>query len=348
MRTNPFTLDFGAKPNLFIPRIEEQNRIINTFTAETPSTHIYLLIGARGTGKTVLMTSIAHELKEDHGWLHVDLSMGGDMLNLLATCLYQNKKGGSPKVDFDISVKGVGVSVSKNEKYSDVYADLDVMLRSITEKNQRLIVTLDEAANTADIRNIMMYFQHCIREQYNFFILATGLYKNIRSLQNNKTMTFLKRVPKIVLKPLNLLRIAQKYSEVFDIDRDSALNIARKTDGYSYGFQILGYTIFDAGKNEADDSVLIEYEANLEDCSYEKIWEELSDEERRVVTAIAKADSDVSVKKLRDDLDMDSNAFSTYKNTLEKSGILSDNSAYGKTGFCLPYFREFVLRLSGE
>lgn len=46
---NPFSLDFGTEPNLYIPRTEEQNKIINTFNSEIPSTHMYLLLGARGS-----------------------------------------------------------------------------------------------------------------------------------------------------------------------------------------------------------------------------------------------------------------------------------------------------------
>ena len=56
---NPFSLDFGAEPLLYIPRTEEQNKILSTFTSETPSNHIFLILGARGSGKTVLMTNIS-------------------------------------------------------------------------------------------------------------------------------------------------------------------------------------------------------------------------------------------------------------------------------------------------
>ena len=81
MQHNPFSLDFGAEPNLFIPRKSEQNKIINTFSDERPSTHMFLLTGARGSGKTVLMTSISHILRDEKNWMHIDLNSESDMLN---------------------------------------------------------------------------------------------------------------------------------------------------------------------------------------------------------------------------------------------------------------------------
>ena len=54
---NPFSLDFGAKPTLYISRSAEEEKILKTFLSDVPSSHIFLIIGARGMGKTVLMTS---------------------------------------------------------------------------------------------------------------------------------------------------------------------------------------------------------------------------------------------------------------------------------------------------
>ena len=50
----------------------------------------------------------------------------------------------------------------------------------------------------------------------------TGLYKNIRALQNDRSQTFLKRAPRIVLGALNMVRISQKYKEVFSLSDEEA------------------------------------------------------------------------------------------------------------------------------
>ena len=56
---NPFTLSFGKKPLQYISRISQTNQILETFRSDVPSTQIFMITGVRGSGKTVMMTSIA-------------------------------------------------------------------------------------------------------------------------------------------------------------------------------------------------------------------------------------------------------------------------------------------------
>ena len=339
---NPFNLDFGAEPNLYIPRDAERGKVLDAFKSEMPTSHIFLLLGARGTGKTVLMTSISHELRQDKDWIHVDLNVESNMLETLAAGLYENTKKKLPKVKLSLSVKGISVTMEKDEKYSNVQNDIDSMLKLLAKHNLKLLVTVDEANNSQKVRELTTYFQHAIREKLPIFMIMTGLYKNVRSLQNNRSQTFLRRAPKINLGELNLTRIARQYETAFGIDHERAYNMAMLTKGYSYGFQILGYLTCDAGKNYPDDDVLFEYRLNLSECSYDKIWEELSENERAIARAIARSDNSIAIKEIREMVDMDSNNFSTYKDTLEKSGILSKGAAYGRVEFALPYFKEYA------
>ena len=65
---DPFTLSFGKKPLQYISRISQTNQILDTFRSGVPSTQIFMITGVRGSGKTVMMTSIASELKKTiHG-----------------------------------------------------------------------------------------------------------------------------------------------------------------------------------------------------------------------------------------------------------------------------------------
>ncbi|MBR6223348.1 MAG: ATP-binding protein [Lachnospiraceae bacterium] len=342
MKNNPFNLDFGAKPDLYIPRVQELNKIVDTFKQETPSTHLFMLIGARGTGKTVLMTEASHRLRDEKGWIHIDLNSESNLLELLASRLYKDSSVNFSRLKLDMSIKGIGVSYEKEEKYSNIQVDLDTMIKELDKKHYRLLITIDEIFNSKDIREFTSYYQHCIREKLPVFVLMTGLYKNIRALQNNRSQTFLRRAPRIELGPLNELRVANQYKSVFKVDDKKASIIADQTDGYSYAFQILGYIMYEMGKTEIDEDVLSEYKINLFEASYEKIWEEMSEGERKLVKTLSEMDGNPEVKDVRDKAEMDSNTFSTYRDTLVKSGILSKSVSYGRTGFCLPFFKEFV------
>lgn len=61
---NPFTLSFGKKPLQYISRIMQTNQIIESFNAEIPSNQIFMITGVRGSGKTVMMTNIADEIRQ--------------------------------------------------------------------------------------------------------------------------------------------------------------------------------------------------------------------------------------------------------------------------------------------
>ncbi len=78
---NPFTLSFGKKPLQYVSRISQTNTIIESFSAEEPSNQIYLITGVRGSGKTVMMTSIANDMRKKEEWIVVELNPVRDLLH---------------------------------------------------------------------------------------------------------------------------------------------------------------------------------------------------------------------------------------------------------------------------
>ena len=88
MSANPFTLSFGKKPLQYISRLTETNQILESFCAEIPSNQIYMITGVRGSGKTVMMTNIASELRKSEDWIVVELNPTRDLLQSLAAKIY--------------------------------------------------------------------------------------------------------------------------------------------------------------------------------------------------------------------------------------------------------------------
>ena len=123
-------------------------------------------------------------------------------------------------------------------------------------------------------------FQILIRNDLHVFLLMTGLYDNIQNLQNEKNLTFLYRAPKIELQPLNIRSISENYKNVLNVDDKTASEMAKLTKGYSFAFQVLGYLAWE--NNGFNKKVLSSYKQYLEDYVYEKIWSELSMQDRTV------------------------------------------------------------------
>ena len=92
MSANPFTLSFGKKPLQYISRLTETNQILESFCAEIPSNQIYMITGVRGSGKTVMMTNIASELRKREDWIVVELNPTRDLLQSLALVQVDSKR----------------------------------------------------------------------------------------------------------------------------------------------------------------------------------------------------------------------------------------------------------------
>lgn len=346
MSANPFTLSFGKEPTSMIKRDIQSYEIIDGFSADNPGSHVYMITGVRGAGKTVMLTEIASHFRKEENWIVVDLNPERDLLKTLAAELSNRKELMQIFRDakINLSFLGLGIEIDGEPPVTDMVVALRRMLQKLTNLGKRVLVTIDEAVSSETVREFASQFQIFIREELNVFLLMTGLYDNVYELQNEKTLTFLYRAPKIVLKPLNISLIARKYAEVFELDDENAVQMAKMTMGYSFAFQVLGYLCWQ--QKQPWQAVIPEYDAYLEEYVYEKIWSELSDTDKKIVISMHEGKS-AKVADIRKKINMDSNKFNIYRNRLIRKGILAA-TGYGELSFVLPRFREFVDRYYAE
>lgn len=350
MTKNPYTISFGKKPMQYISRISQTEEILENFQEENPSNQIYMITGVRGAGKTVLLTTIASELSQEKNWICVELNPEVDLLHGLAAKLYAipelQKLFLSVKLDF--SALGFGATIENGTQICDDESAVSMMLDYMTQKGKRLLITLDEVTTTEYVKIFMHSFQIFLRQDYNVFLLMTGLYDNIQNLQNNKTLTFLYRAPKIVLEPLNYTAVRQNYMDTFAISLKEAEELAMLTKGYSFAFQVLGHLCWKQleakGRKIEIRDVLETYDQYLADYVFGKICDELSEVDMQIVRRIADCESN-KVKDIREGLEMDSAKFSVYRDRLKRKGIIGSRQ-YGTIEFQLPRFAEYVRRNS--
>ena len=344
---NPFSLSFGTKPAEQISRTLQINEIIEDFNSDLPSSYVYMITGVRGSGKTVAMTTISSELAEDSSWITIELNPERDLLQGFASKLYSraNLKPFFLDAKLDFSALGIGFSISGGNQFFDIEDAISQMLKIVKMQNKKVLVTIDEVTNTKDIRIFVSAFQILIRNNLPIFLLMTGLYENIYDLQNSKTMTFLYRAPKVFLSPLNMTAIRNRYADIFEISADEAWSMAVLTKGYPFAFQVLGFIKW-KNKTASLDDLLPTFDEYLDEYVYEKIWNELSEKDRNVISIISELTSNenkISVKDIRDKCEMTSNIFSTYRDRLMRKGII-DTSQYGYISLVLPRFADFVER----
>ena len=341
MQQNPYSLLFGKEPGQIISRLQDINTVINSFCAEEPSQQIYMITGVRGSGKTVFMSEVSKMIRKQKEWIVIELNPERDLLTDLAEKLNSDNVLAEifRKAKINLSFLGIGVEIEGIDPVRNIEVALERMITQLQKKNKRLLITIDEVISNSHVREFAHSFQMFVRHDLPVFLLMTGLYENINNLQNEKSLTFLYRAPKIELKPLSIRTIANNYRKNFELDADAASEMAKMTCGYSFAFQVLGYLTWEnSGDFKAAEA---DYRNYLADYSYDKIWSELSREDQRVAYGAALS-QDGKISDIRKYLDMDTNHFNPYRRRLIKKGILNGDQ-YGYVSFVLPYFREYVL-----
>ena len=212
------------------------------------------------------------------------------------------------------------------------------MLISLLKHGKKVLITIDEVVNNSAIKVFAHSFQMLVRKDLPIFLLMTGLYENIYNLQNEKSLTFLYRAPKIKMNPLNTMRISENYQATLNVAPETALKMAKITKGYSYAFQVLGFLVWK--KQGYHDSIMPEYLQYLEEYVYEKLWSELSMKDKELLFALARSETG-KVQDIQNILGIQHNQFTPYQKRLLQKGII-ESKTHGYIDFALPMFREYV------
>ena len=338
--TNPFTIVFGRKPTEMIERFPQRHEILENFTSPNASQQLYMITGIRGSGKTVLMTSISDTLRREKDWIVIELNPELDLLQNLAAKLSSHAlcQEWFRKAKLNLSFLNLGLEISGEPPITDLETAVVRMLESIRSHGKRVLITIDEVTNTPQMRVFASSFQILVRLDLPVFLLMTGLYENIYELQNQKSLTFLFRAPKIQLPALDLTAIRIRYKNVFHLEDADAVKMTEWTGGYPFAFQLLGYLAWNNGGNYL--GVLDEFRQYLNEYVYNKLWSELSQKDRRVLRGIVEA-GDPSVQAIKAQLQMTDNEWNPYRQRLVRKGIV-DGSQRGMLRLTLPLFDQFV------
>jgi len=345
MSTNPYTLVFGKEPEQLLSRYPDNYSIIENFESNN-SHQIFMLTGIRGSGKTVAMTSIAKHFKEADDWYVIDLSPDTDLIQSFAAELGEIKELRKfyQMESLSIALAGLKIDIKNVQPITDAKIAITRMLKIVDKHKKRVLITIDEVVNNTSIKVFSSIFQILLREELPVYLIMTGLYENINAIQNEKSLTFLYRAPKVEMKPINIGNIARSYKETFKMEDNEARAMAKLTNGYPFAFQVLGYLTWNAKGNYK--SILNEYRQYLSDYAYEKIWLEMSDKDRKIAEGIASS-KEGRTEEIKAILDLKQNELNPYRKRLLDKGII-ESTTRGVMSFTLPFFKEFVIEQSEE
>lgn len=338
---NPFSIYSRKVNETIIQRDHELLPIFEDFDSSDTRNTVYILTGPRGCGKTVTLSYILDEYIKKDNWVVARLSQGDNMLEQMASLLYENSslKFKSFKVDFSFSFNGVTFSVKGDKPVTSIHAYLKKLLEYYKKHNIHVLVAIDDVAKNNGMVEFIRSYQGFLIDHYDVRLLMTGLEKNISKLESDRSLTFLFRAPRIQLSSLSLIAIYESYKSTFNITDDEAIKLTKTTKGYALAYQVLGDILFRNNKKTLDKKVLSEFDIKLNDWSYKIIWSELSSEEKRFLSMVA--DGVTTNKELIEKLNISKGALSLYKSKLAKEGLI-DVTTRAKVSFSLPRFAEFI------
>jgi len=348
---NPFTTTFSKAPEYTYITTEKTDEILENFSYESPTESVYKITGVRGSGKTVILAKVEEELRsktnQEKGWLVFDINPNRDMLGQIAAMLHKEGFGKNDKKNQSINISatvlgtggGLGYSAQNEDIYFDIGVEIETMIQQAMEKGRKILIAVDEVSKTREMIRFASEFGRWLRANYPIYLVCTGLYENIEEVSNVKNLTFFRRATTIKTAPLNMIRMSEMYKRKLAVENETAITMAKATKGYAYAFQKLGALYFKKAEGEELEEIIPELKAELFAYSYEKIWEELTERDRFLVSLLTEKEEYKREEVLSLMGDSASN-YSVYRDRLLKRGILLGRQGY--ISLALPYFADYI------
>lgn len=354
---NPFNPGFGKIPPIYLKRTEDIQTVTDNLGNPNSPYQTTLIYGMRGTGKTAFLTDISHETEKRDHWIVVNLVPGNPLLPTLIDSIYRKAATPLQKAfqmiqGISVSAFGITINTAPGVKASDQQYQnlLEIMLQKLKESKTWLLITLDEAKSTPELRQFASVYQLMLRENYLVTLLMSGLPQYVSQLQNDDVLTFLLRAGRITLAPLDLWAVRENYAKAFagnrTISDELLIKITRLTGGYAYAFQLLGYYLWENSENaiteKTIDKTLPMYKTDLYRNAYAKMYQSLSRMEQEFIKTMAGIGESASIHDIQDKMHKEKNYISMYRKRLIDTQLIISPQR-GILKFSLPFFRDFVI-----
>ena len=358
MRRNPFTPAFGSEP-LFLAGRE---KIIEEFLGGLENglgdpNRCTIIIGPRGSGKTVLLSRIAAEA-EKIGWISANVTAIDGMLEGIIEQTIKNGAGFlPPKAKQKLTGLGAfGVSIATTPIQQPVMSwrgQMTEILEILEEQKVGLLITVDEIdASFGEMITLVSSYQHFIRENRNVALLMAGLPGKVLQMFSDRTISFVRRAfqhrldkvpPEEVKTSMRKTINASKRT----ISQEALEEVAHFTDGFPFLIQLAGYHIWKQSPDSkeitaSDVKVGIKSsEEAMDQMILETTIKELSDMDVTFLKAMAKDEAASRLSDITHRMGITSARAGQYRLRLIKQGVIEPYGR-GKVQFALPLLRDYI------
>lgn len=361
-KMNPFKPTAGGEPPLLIGR----ERVVRDFDKGLDNGvgapgRIMLITGARGTGKTVMLTVLGDKARA-HKWDVIEETASDGLCERLVSELC-SKDSLIDKLTFAPSITIAGASVSLGEAElspkrmpETLRKAMSARLDALEKRDAGLMISIDEtqAASRADLIAIATAIQHQIREKRNVSIVFAGLPQMISDLFDDEVITFLRRARTNVLANVPIDEVKESFAQTFEdsgmsLDTSLVGKAAVATAGYPYMIQLVGYYIWDAA--DARESTVISKEdvnegirearVDLDNAVCVPELHGLSKNDKAYLEAMAVSDGPSGTSEVAKRMGRSAKYAATYRKRLLDAYVIRQTDR-GEVDFAVPFLREYL------
>lgn len=362
---NPFTPTFGIVPPYMAGRtyvIEDIIRALDRGPGDPNLATIF--IGARGTGKTALLSYLADEALE-HGWISVSVVAAPGMLEDIYE---RTKEAVAAYIDTTDSPKLKGLTVgqlfgleweSAPREQLNWRSRMNALFKGLDQCGIGLLITVDEVSASLDeMISFAATYQLFVREGKRVGLLMAGLPHQVSALLRNQTVSFLRRSVQHRLSGVADQEVAQALVQTIASEGKTATGEAidlmvDAIGGFPFMMQLVGYRSWDVSFGSCEITVkdvqrgVALAQGDLDQRVLEPTFYELSDGDLAFLRAMLE-DQDVSlVADIAQRMGVASNYASQYRARLVEQGIIGTRGR-GKIAFDMLHFKEFLLSKFAE
>ena len=361
-KMNPFKPTAGGEPPLLIGR----ERVVRDFDKGLDNGvgapgRIMLITGARGTGKTVMLTVLGDKARA-HKWDVIEETASDGLCERLVSELC-SKDSLIDKLIFAPSITIAGASVSLGEAElspkrmpETLRKAMSARLDALEKRDAGLMISIDEtqAASRADLIAIATAIQHQIREKRNVSIVFAGLPQMISDLFDDEVITFLRRARTNVLANVPIDEVKESFAQTFEdsgmsLDTSLVEKAAVATAGYPYMIQLVGYYIWDAAdarestvisKEDVDEGIR-EARVDLDNAVCVPELHGLSKNDKAYLEAMAVSDGPSGTSEVAKRMGRSAKYAATYRKRLLDAYVIRQTDR-GEVDFAVPFLREYL------
>lgn len=357
---NPFTPVFGRIPPYMAGRTRVLHDIRQAFdTTGSDPNLCTVFVGARGTGKTALLSLLAREASA-RGWVAANVSAEPGMLEDIVE---QAERAAGEFVEVPGSARVTSVSLAgllgAEWEYRDPASGnwrtrMTDLVAKLNEQGIGLLITVDEVkGNVEEMVQLASVYQHFVREERKVSLLMAGLPSHVSSLVSHDSVSFLRRAQTRKLGGISDADVQVALQRTVEgaggsIDSRALENAVAAVGGFPYMLQLVGYHSWEAAP--ADKGISVDdvrdgaalAQADFESSVLDATYRELTDGDLAFLEAmLADGGTPSSLADISQRTGKSRANARAYKARLIEQGVIGEERR-GYVRFELPGFREYL------